>query len=530
MTSPVDLPDKKRTEILIYLWASLLLSLATAWHFLSLPYAISGDTAMYLQTGQFLLEGKLPYLDFQDLNPPLIMYLSILPALFARLTHLPLAICGIAFTTLVTMYALWLTYRVASFVYNNLSEQITAGEIFAPALLAPCLLNALASFDYGQREHYFALFLLPYFLLRYYRYKSATGVLPSPVLASLIGLGLGLTLSFKPYFFIPPLALELYWLLRYRRARLLQAPECLSAALPVLVYLAHFAFLPKSVRDLYFHGIAPLLVQGYACFNVVKDVVVYLILVWAIASYFVSLLLAALVVRKDMRAPLLLLISTSLAIVELQQKFWTYHNIPLYLYAAFTIILALATLSKKWSILWRSGLLTGLTALFCFGSYVFHASVQAHWATPWEQSLAVWCHPGDKVMLLDSSDTPWFKSALRFDLRPGSRYLWLFAIPMLEFEIKNAKSTEQASQAKEQLSQLFININNDFASYKPDFILVSRAKAFGMPEELDLLAYCKQHGLQAALDDYETLQPCGNFDLLIRKDLKVSRAMSQAKP
>jgi hypothetical protein len=137
------------------------LSLCTTWHFFSLPYAISGDTAMYLQTGQFLLEGKLPYRDFQDLNPPLIMYVCALPAIFARLTQLPLAICGIAFTTALTMFALWLTYRITSFIYKEMDGQILASELFAPALLAPCLLNALASFDYGQREHYFALFLLP---------------------------------------------------------------------------------------------------------------------------------------------------------------------------------------------------------------------------------------------------------------------------------------------------------------------------------------------------------------------------------
>ncbi|MBK7838138.1 MAG: hypothetical protein IPJ49_10770 [Candidatus Obscuribacter sp.] len=70
------------------------------------------------------------------------------------------------------MFALWLTYRITSFIYKEMDGQILASELFAPALLAPCLLNALASFDYGQREHYFALFLLPFVLLRFYRYKD----------------------------------------------------------------------------------------------------------------------------------------------------------------------------------------------------------------------------------------------------------------------------------------------------------------------------------------------------------------------
>ncbi len=524
MTLSAHLPDKNRREIHIYVVVAVLLSLATAWHFFSLPYAISGDTARYLQTGQFLLEGKLPYLDFQDLNPPLIMYVSALPALLARVTHLPLATCGIAFTTAVTLFAIALTYRVTSFIYKEMESEISASELFAPTLLAPCVLNALTGFDYGQREHYYCLFSLPYLLLRWYRYKDKTNATPPRVLAILIGLMLGVTLSFKPYFFLPPVMLELYWQLRYRRPRLLLSPECYAASLPVLAYLAHFALLPKSVTELFFHYIAPLLVHGYACFNTVKDVVVQLIYAWAIGCYFIALALASFVVRKDLRAPLLILLSTALAMVELQSKFWTYHFIPLYLYIAFTFILTLVTVTKKWSVFFRTGLITMLTSLFCICSYIFHSSVQDHWLTPWEKSLAVWSKPEDKVMLIDSSDTPWFKSALLYNLKPGSRYLWLFAIPMLEFEIKNAKSEKAAALAKEQLSQLFANINADFVSYRPEFVLASRAKAFGMPEDLDLFVYCQKHGLEANLNNYEMLQHCGTFDLLIRKDLKTSRA------
>ncbi|MBK7838139.1 MAG: hypothetical protein IPJ49_10775 [Candidatus Obscuribacter sp.] len=158
-------------------------------------------------------------------------------------------------------------------------------------------------------------------------------------------------MSFKPYFFLPPIVLELYWQLRHRRPVLLISPECLACALPVLIYLAHFALLPKSVTELFFHYIAPLLVHGYACFNTVKDVVVQLIYAWAIGCYFIALALARLVIRKDLAGPLLILISTSLALVELQQS--SGHITLFHFISTYRIYLYPDTGNshKKWSVL-----------------------------------------------------------------------------------------------------------------------------------------------------------------------------------
>ncbi|MBK7838140.1 MAG: hypothetical protein IPJ49_10780 [Candidatus Obscuribacter sp.] len=77
--------------------------------------------------------------------------------------------------------------------------------------------------------------------------------------------------------------------------------------------------------------------------------------------------------------------------------------------------------------------------------------------------------------------------------------------------------------AKEQLSQLFANINADFVSYRPDFILVSRAKPLACQKIWTSLLIAKSTDSKP-LNNYEILQHCGNFDLLIRKDLKTSRA------
>ena len=52
------------------------------------PLAISPDQALYLESGKLILQGRVPYLDFFDLNLPLIMYLNVIPVVVANLPGL----------------------------------------------------------------------------------------------------------------------------------------------------------------------------------------------------------------------------------------------------------------------------------------------------------------------------------------------------------------------------------------------------------------------------------------------------------
>lgn len=45
---------------------------------------INLDSAGYVQAGQMLLEGQVPYVDFYDINPPWVMYVHVLPALASQ--------------------------------------------------------------------------------------------------------------------------------------------------------------------------------------------------------------------------------------------------------------------------------------------------------------------------------------------------------------------------------------------------------------------------------------------------------------
>lgn len=476
---------------------------------------------MYLQCGQFLLEGALPYRDFQELNPPLIMYLSTIPAACSALSGLSLAVCGALTTVLYSSLALFLTYMcLQALVKAELPDELMR-PLTAASLLTPPLVNAIAAFDYGQREHLYALFLLPYFLLRFGRYSPR---FQAPLwLSVLIGLTFGLTICFKPHFLLLPGILELYWLVHYRTGQNIIKPETLCTLIAPGLYGAHFIFLPADLRELFLKETAPLIVRAYACFNTIKDTVVKLVWSIALTAYFTAILLAALLPKRlEIKAPLLILVSLSLAIIELQQKFWNYHGIPLHFWTTFTIIFALSYfLAVREARAKLKAVLIVLTSgIFLALNILFHDSVFTHLQKPWEPVLEKTAAKGDKVLLLDSSDTPWFPSALRFGLRPGSHYLWLFAVPMREYQIKTAKSEQESRAAQEKINQIFSDILRDQEKYKPRFVMVRRNDAFGMDacRYPDFATYVNEHGMDKILKDFTVINESSEYRLYMRKE------------
>ena len=86
----VDSPDiqaqsKTRYDAFIFLIIGLLALVILT--FLR-PLDLNVDSTMYLEIGRYLLEGRLPYVDYIELNPPLIHYISVIPVFFADMSGL----------------------------------------------------------------------------------------------------------------------------------------------------------------------------------------------------------------------------------------------------------------------------------------------------------------------------------------------------------------------------------------------------------------------------------------------------------
>ena len=95
---------RTRAALLVAAWAAVTLAARLAIE----PLALHHDPALYMECGIRLLGGQLPYDDFFDLNPPLIMYLNVPVAWVAELATVnPLPVFTVA-VTLVSAVTAWL--------------------------------------------------------------------------------------------------------------------------------------------------------------------------------------------------------------------------------------------------------------------------------------------------------------------------------------------------------------------------------------------------------------------------------------
>src|SRR5262249_16666871 len=172
------------------------------------------------------------------------------------------------------------------------------------------------------------LLAVPYVILRWLRWEER----PMPVaLAALVGLGAGVLASLKPFLLAALLAPEVLWVERHRRLRPLIQAETLGAGAFVLLYGAHFFFLPRPMNEAYFHRWLPLIVSGYAAFGApLGDIAASPVFLAAVVPSAIPFL-----VRPDAPTPAWRL-TLPLSLVTLggafsylvQLKGWSYHLLP----------------------------------------------------------------------------------------------------------------------------------------------------------------------------------------------------------
>jgi hypothetical protein len=212
---------------------------------------IDRDVGWYLYGAQRLLQGVTLYKDVIDVNPPLIFYLSLPPALFSRLTGLPAVPVLLGYFLMIV--ALGLT--ICSVIIEKTWKSI-------PHLFRRCFLIVLAflcvrPFCFGQREHIMFVLSMPYAV-------AAVGFsLGRPLrgrLAILTGILAGVGLALKPYFLLVWCCVEAYLMVRKRDSKVVWRAESLWILVTLVSY---WTFVIVAVPQ-YLAAIVPLAVENYA--------------------------------------------------------------------------------------------------------------------------------------------------------------------------------------------------------------------------------------------------------------------------
>ncbi|MDE2385746.1 MAG: hypothetical protein KGO53_14110, partial [Alphaproteobacteria bacterium] len=301
MTAPEGTSPARMTGLAI---AGILLLFAAQ---LALRFSSSliHDSAWYLYVAQGLLQGKKLYVDFVEVNPPLGMWLALPAAWAGQVTGASAVGWFYALLFAATAAVLGLSWR---YLEQGEHQPLLLVAIAAVLLFAP-------GDNFGQREHFMLLMVLPWVLLR---------LQARPIARwwerALVGAVAALGIALKPHAVFVPLFVEAVLLWQRRNWRRLFDVENLAALAAVVVYAAVIA-LSASV---FFSEIIALGRAAYLPYYGFPESLVLLDAKWAV----IFMALALFGIRNKAVQVLWAAAAGFLVAYALQNKGFTYHILP----------------------------------------------------------------------------------------------------------------------------------------------------------------------------------------------------------
>jgi hypothetical protein len=217
---------------------------------LQVRFGAFGDVSWLITVCEGWLDGKTPYVDFLETNPPPAILLYMPPVLLARALHLRPELATAAYGLAIACGSVALATRILALAKLLAPES----RLFAPIALLVLTLTPGRIFD--ERDFFALLFGLPFVAVASARAARA------PVdwrLAALAGLGAGLMTAIKPPYGAVPALLMIYVVFSGGRLRSLWAIEIVTGAavVGVLAAVSWFGF------PAYFTMVLPMVAAAY---------------------------------------------------------------------------------------------------------------------------------------------------------------------------------------------------------------------------------------------------------------------------
>jgi len=476
------------------------------------------DAAWYLYVARRVLAGAHLYRDIVEVNPPLIVALSVPPAWLAReLGVLDLAVYDLAAAALAA-----LSVGFAGSILMRLPGALSSSARRALLLLLLAALFPLAAADFGQREHLLLALVLPYLCLSAVR---AEGRVVPGAEAIAAGVMAGVGLCLKPFYLPLWVAVEAYLAVGRRAGPPWRRAETPAIGAVLVLYgAAVVAFAPG-----------------------------YLSLVGRLGPLYASLLrvpLAALIASPDGALPLLavaalavtprsgalrsvgdvmlIAVATSLLAVLLQEKGWSYHYYPSR--AESLLALGVVPLSAASAGVARARALAArLTALLLAAGLAvvlvqrgreavaagsFEREVIRGEMTPLVRRYAA----GKPILALTVSPTPAFPLVNFSGADWALRFPSLWMIPALAARGQWVVQRPGAPPAtRSPLQQYLIDaVTDDLISGRPALI-VFYAPPWGAPDLVGYFASVDSR-FAAALSHYRLLADVSGYRFLVRTE------------
>jgi len=209
---------------------------------------INHDVTLFLEIGNRILDGQTPYVDFYEINFPMIQYISAIYVLVSRITGVHLII--------VTHIMVWLLIGFSALSLYFLARRITDDKHLPYILPTMLIVYSTAlhipfndTSHYGQRDHIFILLFLPFVLIRIQQWGADHN--RGRWWRFIYGIIAGIGVSIKPFFVIISIILELYGFSQHRDWKRLFRAETVGFGLVALVHIVYFIIFPDIRNGLF---------------------------------------------------------------------------------------------------------------------------------------------------------------------------------------------------------------------------------------------------------------------------------------
>lgn len=474
---------------------------------------LNNDVSWYLYVARELLSGKRLNIDIIETNPPLICYLTVVPAWIAGTFHADEKLVWIAllllFTTAMSACAAWFWSRSrrAGSVEANLTF------LFLIVLNSPFFF----AYDSGQRDH--LAFMSSVVVSGMIAARMAGVPMGTPAVA--VSVITGLLLALKPFFLIPWLLCTVYairvvsWknVFRWRETWIVPA---MSLTQPLLIVFVTPSYL----------AVARLVSQLYSAYNTESWITL-------LTGRFLLMALTGVVLifiyspSQQGRIPLRLAGYTALGWYMsgvLQRKGWHYHELPAVAAVCFALWLVLWDSAEfRLKVPQRSRLAAASVAAFL--AFAAFRTARLHWDFSFAkgQRLALLRQEAyGRRMIGLSTGMFLFPFLNEVHGQLATRYSCLWQLPGLyAAEIDGARSGQlwryrRPEEMDVAEKEMFNNVASELTA-EPALVLIYRGGgAQGMgPLTVDLESYFSQDArVRQALTHYESLPTAGEYIVL----------------
>lgn len=426
--------------------------------------SLNHDTSFLLEATRQWLGGAVLYRDIMEINPPLIFYLTA-PALF--LSNLLNTTPTTAFIILICVAA------GCSLIWCErlLRRILEISAVNRYLIVIACLLGLIFSpaGNFGQREHLFVIFALPYLMAVSF---SPTNFPISVTEKLALGLFAVFGIALKPYFLIPPLFLNAAICWQRRSLRPLYDPMNMAIVLGCIVY---GLFLARFHSE-YLTTVLPIGMRVYGAIGNGLGIISRLTLPGLLIIAVATMESSSSSLRNSLNAFAALLLGLLIAFI-VQFKGWPYQLLPFDSIAIIVCVIAAAlsssTLRSKPLHFAFFAVLPALVIAQTAFSGRYQNLYAEVFAQKLEQIRSDWT--GKSILLLSTDDFAAFPLINELGAEWAGRYpyQWIVAGAISTEAIGKCKSNPDSCTDVREIIEYGRRTNvDDLANQHPDVVLV----------------------------------------------------------